>query len=56
MADDQKEDVKVAAQVADSDAVKALLSVVDAIGDSMSVSDREKYEGLIALARAQSNA
>lgn len=44
------------APVADSESVKAILSVVDALGDSMSVADREKFEGLIARARASDSA
>lgn len=59
MADsDQVDSSKVipAVPVIESDAVKALQSVIDALGDSMSVSDREKYDGLIARAREASNA
>lgn len=38
----------------DSDDVKKLLSVMDALGDSLNQSDRAKFEGLIARARAAS--
>lgn len=38
---------------ADSEEVKKLLSVMDALGDSMSQVDRAKFEGLIERARNQ---
>lgn len=44
-----KESAKVAEE---SQGVKNLLSVLDAHGDSMSASDRQKLEGLIDKARA----
>lgn len=37
----------------DSPEVKKLLSVMDALGDSISQVDRAKFEGLIERARAQ---
>lgn len=37
----------------DSPEVKKLLSVMDALGDSMSQVDRAKFEGLIERARNQ---
>lgn len=43
----------VEAVVEDSEEVKKLLSVMDALGDSMSQADRAKFEGLIERARNQ---
>lgn len=44
-----KEPVKVAEE---SQAVKNLLSVIEALGDSLSNADRAKFEGLLERARA----
>lgn len=44
-----KELVKV---VEESQGVKNLLAVIAALGDSLSVADRAKYEGLLERARA----
>lgn len=41
-----------AAVVEDSQAAKNLLSVIEALGDSMSNADRAKYEGLLERARS----
>lgn len=46
---DDKEPVKV---VEESQAVKNLLSVIEALGDSMSNADRAKYDGLLERAHA----
>ena len=44
-----KEPVKV---VEESQGVKNLLAVIAALGDSLSVADRAKYDDLLARARA----
>lgn len=44
-----KEPAKV---VEESQSVKNLLSVIEALGDSLSVADRAKYDELLARARA----
>lgn len=44
-----KEDVKV---VEESEGVKNLLAVIEALGDSLTPADRAKYEDLLARARA----
>lgn len=44
-----KEEVKA---VEESQAVKNLLSVIESLGDTMSVADRAKYDDLLARARA----
>lgn len=44
-----KEPVKV---VEESDGVKGLLSIIELLGDSMSVTDRAKYDELLLRARA----
>lgn len=51
MADAELEVTSKDVQAEDSDSVKQLLSVISVLGDSMSVADRAKYEGLIARAR-----
>lgn len=43
----------VEAVVEDSEEVKKLLSVMDALGDSINQVDRAKFEGLIERARNQ---
>lgn len=55
MADSDQTDqgaAKPAAITEDSVAIKALLSVVDALGSSMSATDLAKFETLIERARA----
>lgn len=53
MADSDQDAAKLVAQAAeDSVAVKALLSVIEALGSSMSAADLAKFEGLIERARA----
>ena len=53
MADsDQKDSIVVAPVVEESQAVKNLLSVIEALGDSLSNADRAKYDELLARARA----
>lgn len=47
-----KEESKVVAAVEESQAVKNLLSVIEALGDTMSVADRAKYDDLLCRARA----
>jgi hypothetical protein len=49
MADKESKVVEVAEE---SQAVKNLLSVIEALGDTMSVADRAKYDDLLARARA----
>lgn len=44
-----KEPAKV---VEESDSVKGLLSIIELLGDTMTVADRAKYDELLARARA----
>jgi hypothetical protein len=44
-----KEPVKA---VEESDGVKGLLSIIEMLGDSMTVADRAKYDELLVRARA----
>lgn len=44
-----KEPVKV---VEESQGVKGLISIIELLGDSMTVTDRAKYDELLARARA----
>lgn len=53
---DKDQSQAVASVIEDSEEVKKLLSVMDALGDSMSQVDRAKFEGLIERARAASKA